>query len=180
MTNRKQTIASLAIVGMALYSTVMMTMMSLPTQALALGHWKHLLPVVDLQRTVRIARVTLKRPMTMVKIAQLPRRWMWTRRKALKRILAQMRKKTHLKKPTTICRFAFLMLREKGLLQNKKCKTVSKQVTEKWRAIPKMKKMKNSQRISPSVVNGMRYFSPLFLVIFDIRIDTLAYIGHFL
>jgi hypothetical protein len=39
MTNRKQTIASLAIVGMALYATVMTTMMSLPTQALALGHW---------------------------------------------------------------------------------------------------------------------------------------------
>ena len=39
MTNRKQTIASLAVVGMALYATVMMTMMSLPTQALALGHW---------------------------------------------------------------------------------------------------------------------------------------------
>jgi hypothetical protein len=39
MTNRKQTIASLAIVGVALYATVMMTMMSLPTQALALGHW---------------------------------------------------------------------------------------------------------------------------------------------
>lgn len=39
MTNRKQTIASLAIVGMALFATVMTTMMSLPTQALALGHW---------------------------------------------------------------------------------------------------------------------------------------------
>src|ERR671910_69739 len=39
MTNRKQTIASLAIVGMALYATVMTTMMSLPTQALAMGHW---------------------------------------------------------------------------------------------------------------------------------------------
>ena len=39
MTNRKQTIASLAIVGMALYATVMTMMMSLPTQALALGHW---------------------------------------------------------------------------------------------------------------------------------------------
>jgi hypothetical protein len=39
MTNRKQTIASLAIVGMALFATVMTTMMSLPIQALALGHW---------------------------------------------------------------------------------------------------------------------------------------------
>src|SRR5919107_775169 len=39
MTNRKQTIASLAIVGMALFTTVMTTMMSLPIQALALGHW---------------------------------------------------------------------------------------------------------------------------------------------
>src|ERR671911_2442493 len=39
MTNRRQTIASLAIVGMALFATVMTTMMSLPTQALALGHW---------------------------------------------------------------------------------------------------------------------------------------------
>ncbi len=37
--NREQTIASLAIVGMALFATVMTTMMSLPTQALALGHW---------------------------------------------------------------------------------------------------------------------------------------------
>jgi hypothetical protein len=39
MMNRKQTIASLAIVGMALYATVTTTMMSSPTQALALGHW---------------------------------------------------------------------------------------------------------------------------------------------
>jgi hypothetical protein len=39
MTSRKQTIASLAIVGMALFATVMTTMMSLPIQALALGHW---------------------------------------------------------------------------------------------------------------------------------------------
>ena len=39
MTNRKQTIASLAIVGMALFATVMTTMMSLPIQAIALGHW---------------------------------------------------------------------------------------------------------------------------------------------
>jgi hypothetical protein len=39
MTTRKQTIASLAVVGMALYATVMTTMMSLPTPALALGHW---------------------------------------------------------------------------------------------------------------------------------------------
>jgi len=39
MTNRRQTIASLAIVGVAYNATVMTMMMSLPTQALALGHW---------------------------------------------------------------------------------------------------------------------------------------------